>query len=107
MVRTKSKEQIHYDMSQVHNSDTALEMLLCEELDHHGATTFTRNNKMIFEKPNIAFIVRKIAAFCDVDFLHGYDQENAQNEIKRNRDFRASSTVRQFYRKLNKGGAIP
>lgn len=87
MARKKSKEQIQYNMSRVRNSDTALEKLLCEELNRHGVTTFTRNNKTIFGKPDIAFIARKIAVFCDGDFWHGYDWENAQNEIKSNRDF--------------------
>ena len=87
MARKKTKEQIQYNMSRVRNSDTALEKLLCEELIRYGVTTFTRNNKTIFGKPDIAFIARKIAVFCDGDFWHGYDWENAQNEIKSNRDF--------------------
>ena len=61
MAQKKSKEQIHYNMSRVRNSDTALEKLLCEELIHNGVTTYTRNNKTIFGKPDIAFIARKIA----------------------------------------------
>lgn len=87
MARKKSKEQIKYNMSRVRNSDTELEKLLCEELNRNGIITFTRNNKTIFGKPDIAFAARKIAVFCDGNFWHGYDWENAQNEIKSNRDF--------------------
>ena len=87
MARKKSKEQIHKNMSRVRNSDTALEKLLCEELVRQGLTTFTRNNKTIFGKPDIALLARKIAIFCDGDFWHGYNWEQAQNEIKSNRDF--------------------
>ena len=87
MARKKSKEQIKYNMSQVRNSDTALEKLLCEELRRHGITTFTRNNITIFGKPDIAFLARKIAVFCDSEFFHGYDWENKQHEIKSHRDF--------------------
>lgn len=87
MARKKSKEQIHKNMSRVRNSDTALEKLLCEELVRQGLTTFARNNKTIFGKPDIAFLARKIAIFCDGDFWHGYNWEQAQNEIKSNRDF--------------------
>ncbi len=96
----KSKEQIHYNMSRVRNSDTALEKLLCEELIHNGVTTYTRNNKTIFGKPDIAFIARKIAVFCDGDFWHGYDWANAQNEIKSNRDFWISKIERNMHRDL-------
>ena len=87
MARKKSKEQIQYNMSRVRNSDTALEKLLCEELNRHGVTTFTRNNKTIFGKPDIAFIARKIAVFCDGDFWHGYDWENRKGNLKSNRDY--------------------
>ena len=87
MARKKSKGQIHKNMSRVRNSDTALEKLLCEELVRQGLTTFTRNNKTIFGKPDIAFLARKIAIFCDGDFWHGYNWEKAQNDIKSNRDF--------------------
>lgn len=87
MARKKSKEQIHFNMSRVYNSDTALEKLLGEELLCQGLTTFTRNNKTVFGKPDIAFLAWKIAIFCDGDFWHGYNWEHAQNEIKSNRDF--------------------
>ena len=100
MAQKKSKEQIHYNMSRVRNSDTALEKLLCEELIHNGVTTYTRNNKTIFGKPDIAFIARKIAVFCDGDFWHGYDWANAQNEIKSNRDFWISKIERNMHRDL-------
>ena len=36
MARKKTKEQIKHNMSQVRNSDTALEKLLCEELTRNG-----------------------------------------------------------------------
>lgn len=87
MARKKSKEQIHNNMSRVRNTDTALEKLLCEGLVRQGLTTFTRNNKSILGKPDIAFLARKIAIFCDGDFWHGYNWEHAKNEIKSNQDF--------------------
>ena len=87
MAHKKSREQIHKNMSRVRNSDTALEKLLCGELVRHGVTTFTRNNKTIFGKPDIVFFARKIAIFCDGDFWHGYNWKQSQNEIKSNRDF--------------------
>lgn len=59
MAHKKSREQIHKNMSRVRNSDTALEKLLCGELVRHGVTTFTRNNKTIFGKPDIVFLLEK------------------------------------------------
>lgn len=87
MARKKSKEQISYNMSCVHNSDTALEKAICDELVRNGITTFVRNDKNVLGKPDITFPVRKIAIFCDGDFWHGYDWENAKREIKSNQEF--------------------
>ena len=72
MARKKSKEQIHYNMSRVRNSDTALEKLLCEELTRNGVTTYTRNNKTIFGKPDIAFIIIKLDMNFDYLFRSSY-----------------------------------
>ena len=38
-------------------------------------------------KPDIAFIGKKVAVFCDSEFWHGYDWENKQQEIKTRREF--------------------
>lgn len=83
----KTREQIQYNMSRVRNQDTILEKLICDGLTSLGITTFNRNDKSVFGKPDITFPARKIAIFCDGDFWHGYDWENSQNEIKSNRDF--------------------
>lgn len=87
MARKKSKEQISYNMSRVHNKNTALEKTICDELVRSGITTFVRNDKTVLGKPDITFPARKIAIFCDGDFWHGYDWENAKLEIKSNRNF--------------------
>ena len=87
MAHELSREQIHNNMSHVRNKGTALEKLLCEELIRHGVTTFTKNNKAILGKPDIVFLARKIAIFCDGDFWHGYNWDLAQNKIKSNREF--------------------
>lgn len=50
-------------MSRVHNSNTALEKKICEELIRNGITTFKRNDKSVLGKPDIIFPARKIAVF--------------------------------------------
>ncbi|MCD7804818.1 MAG: DNA mismatch endonuclease Vsr [Oscillospiraceae bacterium] len=87
MARKKTKEQISYNMSRVRNSRTTIENVLCDELIKRGVTTFSRNDNSVYGKPDIVFRARKIAVFCDGDFWHGYDWENAKAEIKSNRDF--------------------
>ena len=87
MAHKKSEAQIKFNMSRVHNSNTTLERILCDELKRQGLTTFKRNDKLVFGKPDFTFPARKIAVFCDGDFWHGYTWKQAQNDTKSNRDF--------------------
>lgn len=83
----KTKEQISYNMSRVCNRNTALEIAFRDELDRRGLTTYRRNDKTIFGKPDFVFAARKIAVFCDSEFWHGYNWKTAKDEIKSNHDF--------------------
>lgn len=94
----KTKEQIHKNMSRVKNSDTALENALYSELLRRGIKSFSRNARAVIGKPDIAFLARKIAIFCDGDFWHGYDWKNEQNGIKSNRGFWISKIEKNIAR---------
>jgi len=83
----KTKEQISYNMSHVRSSDSFLEKVVAMELTRRGITTYSKNDKTVFGKPDFVFKARKVAVFCDSEFWHGYDWENAQKNIKSNRDF--------------------
>ena len=83
----KTREQISYNMSRVHNRDTALENIFRNELVNRGFVTFTCNDKSVYGKPDFVFMAKKIAIFCDSEFWHGYDWESAKKEIKSNHDF--------------------
>lgn len=87
MAHTKTQEQISYNMSQVKNKNTTIELRLEAELNKRGITTYVKNSKEIPGKPDFAFIARKIAVFCDGDFWHGYNWEESKNEIHSNREF--------------------
>ena len=98
MARQKTKEEIKYNMSRVRNKDTALESALCTELIRYGITTFKRNDKSVFGKPDITFPARKVAVFCDGDFWHGYNWECAREEIKSNQEFWIAKIERNMRR---------
>lgn len=83
----KTKEQISYNMSRVHSKDTVIEKSLKAELDRRSLTTYTKNDKAVFGKPDFAFPARKIAVFCDSEYWHGFDWEQSKDEIKSNREF--------------------
>ena len=82
----KTQEQISYNMRQVKNKNSAIELTLRKELWRRGLR-YRKNVKTIFGKPDIAFIGKKIAIFCDSEFWHGYAWEITQDEFQSRRDF--------------------
>ena len=68
----KTQEQTSYNMRQVKNRDSSIELALRKELWRRGLY-YRKNVKSVFGKPDIAFIGKKIAVFCDSEFWHGYD----------------------------------
>ena len=77
----KTAEQISHNMRQVKNKDSAIELALRKELWRRGLR-YRKNVKSIYGKPDIAFIGKKIAIFCDSEFWHGYDWENRKMTSK-------------------------
>ncbi len=82
----KTPEQIHYNMSRIRAKDTGIEMKLRRELWSRGLR-YRKNAKQVTGKPDIAFIGKKVAVFCDSEFWHGFDWEHRREDIKTNRDF--------------------
>ncbi len=60
--------------------------MLRKELWSRGLR-YRKNSKEVFGKPDIVFMSKKTAVFCDSEFWHGYDWDNKKKEIKTNRDF--------------------
>ena len=82
----KTPEQISFNMKQVKNKDSQIELLLRKELWSRGIR-YRKNVRKIFGNPDITFIGLKIAVFCDSEFWHGHDWENRKNDFKSNREF--------------------
>ena len=66
----KTREQISFNMKQVKNKDSEIEIMLRKELWSRGIK-YRKNVKYIIGKPDIAFIGKKVAVFCDSEFWHG------------------------------------
>lgn len=79
-------EQRAKNMRAVKNKDSEIELLLRRCLWEKGLR-YRKNVKSVYGHPDIAFIGKKVAVFCDSEFWHGFDWENKQNEIKSRRDF--------------------
>ena len=83
---THTAEQRHKNMQAVKSKDTTIELLLRKELWSRGIR-YRKNVKNIVGKPDIAFIKKKVAVFCDSEFWHGFDWEHRKSDIKSNHDF--------------------
>ena len=79
-------EQRKKNMRAIRSRDSEIELLLRRELWKRGIR-YRKNDGKVFGKPDIVFKRKKIAVFCDSEFWHGYDWENARNKIKSRRDF--------------------
>lgn len=79
-------EQRHKNMQAVKNKGSKIEIALCKELWSRGIH-YRKNCAKIYGNPDIVFIGKKVAVFCDSEFWHGYDWENRKNDIKSRREF--------------------
>ena len=98
-------EQRHKNMQAVKNKDTEIERILRKELWQRGLR-YRKNSNKVFGHPDIVFIGRKVAVFCDSEFWHGYDWENRKNDIKSNRDFWISKIERNIERDKEVNAAL-
>lgn len=84
-------------MQAIKSKDSEIELLLRRELWSRGLR-YRKNVKTIFGHPDIAFIGKKVAIFCDSEFWHGFDWENRKNDIKSNKDFWINKIERNIAR---------
>ncbi len=93
----KTKEQISFNMRQVKNKDSDIEIMLRKELWSRGLR-YQKNVNGIIGKPDIVFKGKKVAIFCDSEFWHGYDWENRKKDFKSNKEFWITKIERNIER---------
>lgn len=79
-------EQRRKNMQAVKNKDSQIEILLRKELWNRGLR-YRKNVNKIYGKPDIVFIGKKIAVFCDSEFWHGYNWDERKNDFKSHQEF--------------------
>ena len=79
-------EQRRRNMQAVKNKDSQIELLLRQELWKRGLR-YRKNVNRIYGKPDIVFIGKKIAVFCDSEFWHGYNWEERKKDFKSHQEF--------------------
>lgn len=92
-------EQRKKNMQAVKNKDSLIELMLRKELWSRGLR-YRKNYTKITGKPDIVFIGKKVAVFCDSEFWHGYDWERRKDDIKSNRDFWIPKIERNMQRDM-------
>jgi len=106
-----TKEQRSKNMKAVKNKDSKIELRLRKALWRKGYR-YRKNCQELFGKPDIVFLKKKIAVFCDSEFWHGFDWENKKKDFKSKRDFWIPKIERNIQRdkevneKLKKDGWI-
>ena len=79
-------EQRRKNMQAVKNKDSQIELLLRKELWSRGLR-YRKNVNRISGKPDIVFVGKKIAVFCDSEFWHGYNWEERKRDFKSHQEF--------------------
>ena len=79
-------EQRRKNMQAVKNKDSQIELLLRKELWSRGIR-YRKNVNRIYGKPDIVFIGKKVAVFCDSEFWHGYNWEERKKDFKSHQEF--------------------
>lgn len=97
MADNHTPEQRKKNMQAIRGKDTAIELKLRKELWNRGIR-YRKNCKQIYGHPDMAFIGKKVAVFCDSEFWHGYDWENRKNSIKTNSEFWITKIERNMER---------
>lgn len=101
----KTPEQIRKNMRAVKNKDSAIEVLLRRELWRRGLR-YRKNVAGLTGKPDIVFMGKKIAVFCDGNFWHGYDWENRKQDIKSRKEFWIPKIERNMQRDIEVNEAL-
>ncbi len=81
-----TKEQRRKNMQSIKSANTKSELLLRRALWEKGYR-YRKNVKNILGKPDICFIRKKIAVFCDSDFFHGKFYQEGIKIPKTNTDY--------------------
>lgn len=74
------------NMSKIRSTNTSIELLLRRELWKRGLR-YRVNYKLVDGKPDIVFLKKKIAIFCDSEFWHGKDYLEGKHVVKTNKDY--------------------
>ena len=94
-----TKEQRRKNMHAIKNKDSQIEVMLRKELWRKGLR-YQKNSKKVFGKPDIVFLGKKFAVFCDSEFWHGYNWEERKKDFKSHQEFWIPKIERKMQRDI-------
>lgn len=68
------------------SKDTSIELMLGRAMWHRGLR-YRKHAKGVPGHPDFCFVGKRVAVFCDGEFWHGKDWEQAKQRLKSNREF--------------------
>lgn len=86
-------------MQAIKSKDSKIELMLRRELWKRGLR-YRKNSKNVYGHPDIVFVSKRIAIFCDGEFWHGYDWDNQKNRFDSNKEFWWSKIERNIKRDI-------
>lgn len=101
----KTQEQITKNMKAVKNKDSQIELLLRKELWARGLR-YRKNVNRIVGKPDIAFLGKKVAIFCDSEFWHGHNWDERKKDFKSHQEFWIPKIERNMERDIEVTGIL-
>lgn len=90
-------EQRKKNMRAVKSKDTRIEIVLRKQLWDKGYR-YRKNYKKLPGKPDIVFVGKKVAIFCDSEFWHGKDYHNSVDRIGTNKKYWEQKILRNINR---------
>ena len=84
-------------MQAIKSKDTYIERALRRELWERGLR-YRKNHSKLPGKPDIVFVKKKVAIFCDSEFWHGFDWEIRKNRIGTNCEYWVKKIERNIER---------
>lgn len=79
-------EQRKKNMKAIRCRDSKIEIMLRKELYRRGLR-YRKNCPLVYGKPDIVFLKKKVAVFCDGEFWHGYNWKESKKQIKTKQTF--------------------
>ncbi len=92
-------EQRKKNMKAIKGKETKPEILLRKKLWSMGYR-YRKNCKEIYGKPDIVFLKKKVAVFCDGEFWHGYSYKEGKDFTETNKEYWNKKIKRNMERDL-------